>query len=388
MKKAILMTWYNSNNYGTLLQSYATKEIFKDRYDVDCYFVNYMPKGKRDFNSLIKKVLSVKSWKRQLTIRYDAHMFKHCGICESIDKRNKWVREFISHHKYANDGIEVKSDKDFKNIIDGFDIFISGSDQIWNPMTLNEHFLLDFVPQDRKCISFASSLSAEKIPENMIDIYKNNLSKYKGITIRENSCENQLRDIYIGDGEVGTILDPTLLYGVNKWLELALPNKKENYVLLYVLGQSKAARSVAKEFAKKNNLDFFTFPFLSSHYFKEDMNFGEEEQLWEVSPFEWISWIKNARVIITDSFHMTVFSIMLHKNFYVVEKDGREKSQNNRIINLLDMVGLANRFLAKGIKLENIYEDDFVDWDSVDAILHKQREESLVLVDKIMKDML
>lgn len=393
MKKAILMTWYNSNNYGTLLQSYATKEIFKERYGVECYFVNYIPKGKRDIISVIRKLMSVKSWKRQITIKYDAYMLKHCGISKLIDKRNQWVKEFISHYKYVNNGLEVKSDNDFKNLADEFDFFISGSDQIWNPKTLNEHFLLDFVPSDKNCISFASSLSAEKIPNKSVDIFKKQLKKYNGVTIRESSCEQQLRDIFCKCGQpadrIGTICDPTLLYGADKWLELLHPNAKSNYVLLYMLGKSQSARTVAKNFAEKNDMGFYTFPFLSSHYVKEDRIFKEEEQLWETSPFEWISWIKNANLIITDSFHMTAFSIMLHKNFYVVEKDGTEKSQNNRIVNLLSMVGLEKRFLMNGIKLENISDKtDSINWVKVDDILQQKRDESFALVDKIMKDIL
>ena len=156
-----------------------------------------------------------------------------------------------------------------------------------------------------------------------------------------------------------------------------------------MLGKSQSARTVAKNFAEKNDMGFYTFPFLSSHYVKEDRIFKEEEQLWETSPFEWISWIKNANLIITDSFHMTAFSIMLHKNFYVVEKDGTEKSQNNRIVNLLSMVGLEKRFLMNGIKLENISDKtDSINWVKVDDILQQKRDESFALVDKIMKDIL
>ena len=58
-EKAILMTWYNSNNYGTLLQSYATKEIFKERYGVECYFVNYIPKGKENLFHIINMLIMV-----------------------------------------------------------------------------------------------------------------------------------------------------------------------------------------------------------------------------------------------------------------------------------------------------------------------------------------
>lgn len=153
-----------------------------------------------------------------------------------------------------------------------------------------------------------------------------------------------------------------------------------------MLGNSITARNTAKEVALSNNFELYTFPFLASRYFKEDTIFSEEEQLWETSPFEWIAWINNADVIITDSFHMTAFSIMFHKNFYVVEKDGKEKAQNNRIINLLGMVGLENRFLMNGISPDNISitSDNDINWDNIDEILSEERRKSITLVDKIM----
>lgn len=388
MKKALLMTWYNSNNYGTLLQSYATKEIFKQRYNVDCYFVNYVPKGKRDLVSIIKKLLNIKSWKRQFNSRYDLYMFKKYGIDKNIQKRKNWVNDFISEYKYALDNKQIKTEADFNELSEGFDLYISGSDQIWNPRFLNEHFLLNFVPDDKNCVSFASSLSAEKIPEKQVNVYKKHLAKYNGITIREKDCETQIKNI-LGGGlaKIGTILDPTLLYGVENWKSLEIPNLKKDYVLLYMLGKSSAARTVAKEVAKQNNLNLYTFPFQAARFFKEDTIFSEEEQLWEVSPFEWISLIDNANLIITDSFHMVVFSLMFHKNFYVVEKDSKERAQNNRILNLLEMVGLKNRFILNDITLEDIkVNKQCIDWNIVDEILDKKRKESFDLVDEIMKD--
>ena len=130
MRNALLMTWYNSNNYGTLLQSYATKEIFKDRYGVECYFVNYVPKGKRDLASVIRKFFTVGTYKRQFNIKYDSYMLRKHGIEPYIRKRLRWVEEFVSGYKYALDSREIKTEDDFKALADDFDLYISGSDQI------------------------------------------------------------------------------------------------------------------------------------------------------------------------------------------------------------------------------------------------------------------
>lgn len=383
MKKALLMTWYNSNNYGTLLQAYATKEIFKERYDVECFFINYIPKGKRDVWSVVKKSVSYTVWKKQINNQYNKYMFKKRKLNTFIEKRSKWVSRFIASYNYANEGKPVKSLLDFKNLGNQFELFISGGDQIWNPRYLNEHFLLDFVPENKCCISFASSLSAEFIPDDKTSIYRKHLAKYNGITLREHSCAEQMEEL-LGK-KVDVILDPTLLYGADKWLNLMIENNKKNYLLLYLLGNSVKSRHVAKEIAKNSNLSLYTFPFLSMQYFKEDELFSDEEQLWEISPFEWIAYIKNAEIIITDSFHMTVFSIMLHKNFYVVEKNDKEPEQNNRIINLLSMVGLEKRF-CKSIDYNDIVRrNDNIDWETVDMILKKQREKSFAIVDEMIE---
>lgn len=382
-KKALLMTWYNTNNYGTLLQAYATKEILKKRYNIDCYFVNYNPIGKRDIVSVIKKLFSIKSWKRQFLIHYSNFCFRKKGYQEKLKLRNEWVKSFTKDYKMANEGAVIKSTDEFKKLANDFEIFISGSDQIWNPEYVNEHFLLDFVPESKFCFSFASSLSASEIPRDKEKIYCKYLKKYDGITIREKECAKQLERIT--GKEVGVILDPTLLFGVKEWMKVKKEISCNGYVLNYFLGKSILGREKSIIIAKKRSVELYHFPQLSLEYTKVDDILPTNTELWDVSPFEWISWIENAGIIITDSFHMTVFSIMLHKEFYVIVKDEKNLQQNNRIINLLKLVGLESRFV-RAEQLVEITEKQrkSVNWSKIDQILENERKKSLLFVDTIV----
>lgn len=384
IRRALIMTWFRSNNYGTLLQSYATKEIFKERYGIDLYFVNYTPKGKRDFLSVLKKTVSAKTWKKQFQNLYSKIEFHKHGLEPYLRTRREWVDDFISEYYMVENGRNIVSREDFNRLTDEFDLFVSGSDQIWNPKFVNEHFLLDFVLESKCSIAFASSLSADRIPDDKIDIYRKHLKKYCGITIREPDCSEQLSEIT--GKEVGVILDPTLLYGADRWLCKASSIEEHNYVLAYFLGNSRLVRESAITIARDRKAKLYWFPHMSEIYQNSDEIMPKNTALWDVNPYEWISWVYNAEFILTDSFHMTAFCIMFHKQFYVTVKDQNNMQQNNRILNLLKLVGLESRFIpVEKLTVMEYESEPEPEWDMVDRKLSVESMNSFSYVDNMME---
>lgn len=381
MKKALLMTWFNTPNYGTLLQCDATINLFKERYGIDIEVANYTPVGKRDVRSIIKKIFSIHTWNRRLQMV--VKQLQRRSEKEGFIKKQKMVDDFINRYQYAFNGKKIQSDKDFSKLNSGYNVFISGSDQIWNPDFLNERFLLNFVEDDKQCISFASSISKKEIDEKYISIYKELLHKYKYITIREKGNIEQLERI-IGK-PVFAILDPTILYGPENWKMRLISNDERDYILVYILGTSKKIRNIVIDISRSLRKKIFFFPHMDGLFTKEDSILSHNgSALWGESPYKWLGWISGADYIITDSFHMMIFSIMFHKEFYVVPKENNNTAQNNRIKNLLNIVGLPNRFVDSDELMMRIKCNSQINWDMVDNILNRERIKSLDILDEIV----
>ena len=382
MKKALLMTWFNTPNYGTLLQCDATVSLFKERYNIVLDVANYNPIGKRDAKSIIKKILSFRTWKRRF--RMVIGKIKQASEIEGFRKKQEMVNDFIRHYSFALNGNRIVTDNDFKELNEKYDVFVSGSDQIWNPDFLNERYLLDFVDENKQCISVSSSISKREIDEKLIEVYKKSLCKYLAITVREEDSVKLIEKIT--GMKAWAILDPTLLYGSEGWQRKQIKNKEKDYVLAYILGTSEEIRNCIVQLSSITQKDMYYFPHMDGMFTKADAILGKRgKALWGESPYKWIGWISNATLIITDSFHMTVFSIMLHRDFLVVPKEENSSSQNNRILNILRKVGLEDRFIKREEIIQRYNCLKEIDWNNVDNIINKERNASLQILDDIVK---
>ena len=380
-RKAILMTWFREPNYGTLLQCDATVRLLKARYNIDVDIPNYIPIGKRDVISIIKKVFSIRTWKRQLRIAKGKKEQQKAKT--GFEEKHAMVEQFIKHYSYALNGKLIRYDSDFKALVEQYSVFISGSDQIWNSDFLNERYLLDFVPESKQCISVASSVSKKSIEPEYEPIYKKHLKKYKGISVREGDYIEQLEAL--SGLKVFQVLDPTIMLGADQWKSLMCERHKSEYLLTYILGVSELVREQAIKVSEKYNKPLYFFPHMDGMYTKADeMMERKGIPLWGEDPYAWIGWIYDADLIITDSFHMTVFSIMLHKNFYVVPKEINATSQNNRILNILNVVDLADRFIPIQKLSAAVSDTCTIDWERVDAKLAHERERSLNNLDCVV----
>lgn len=372
------MTWYNSTNYGTMLQCRATTLLLKNRYSVNVYLPNYYPHGELTSRTLLNKILSPKVWRRHANIFLSK--IRALPVRNMIRSKDAMVKKFNSEYDFALDGKEIKGEKNFDELNSEFDLFITGSDQIWNPDFLNSRYLLDFVSDSKHCIAIASSICKGVIPAEKQLLYKRNLKKFELITIREYNVVDQLSNIL--DKNVYCILDPTLLLGSEVWKEKMHQTEESNYVLLYTLGESISIRKEALAFSKSKKKKLLYFPQIDGLYKNHDKMIEKESvAVWDADPYEWIGLIDAADYIITDSFHMTAFSIMLHKNFWVVPKEAKDSSQNARILNLLSIVGLSDRFLNRNSEFSFCDRETDIEWKDVDEKLARKRILDLKLFD-------
>ena len=233
-----------------------------------------------------------------------------------------------------------------------YDVFISGSDQVWHPQAVCDAYLLKFVPSNKKKFSYAASIATDKLTMDEKKRYKEAFKSFDAISIRESSSLQLIEDLYKNSVEV--VLDPTLLLSATDWDEILEHYPiKDKYLFCYFLSDNKEARSLAEKFAKENNLKIVTLPYLNGKYRKCDKNFGDYK-LFDVSPGRLLCLIKNSEYIFTDSFHATVFSLIYSKQPYVFHRS-ESSSMSIRIHSLLSMFDAQDRFCDTEMKMRIEY---------------------------------
>ena len=340
MKKVGIITLYHgSHNYGGLLQAYAMCQAVKSRgYDAEQITFN------RENEKLSKKtkvnflVSGIKSFLRTKNCQFRTSLLqkkfdeRKAGFCE--------FRDSIPHSKeFTSDTISECNDI--------YDIFVTGSDQVWNPMYLLPEYLLDFV-KDHPKFAYAASISQKMLTVEQETYFADSVSDYIGVSIREKENAEQFCKIYPNSKWV---LDPTLLLTKDEWGKVASPRLiKEKYLFCYFIGLNKHSRKMAKQYAKVHGLKLVSIPHFNNVWSKADSGFGDYK-LYKVPPNDWISLVKNAECVFTDSFHATVFSNIFEKDFFVFNRESTG-IMNNRIYSLLGMLNKTERFIDKTEKMK------------------------------------
>lgn len=390
-KIGIITLYMNSCNYGGLLQAYALeKYLINYGYDAKqiCYGVSR--EDSKDFRSnyirrqieiegIIKCFIQILRSSWHIVCDRIANMvtrFSHAYDCITI--RKNAVKDFrencIAHTEKIYDGKSIY-------LCNEFDVYICGSDQIWHGISkygnLNDGFWLKFVKEDKIKISYAASISLPGIPKQAEKYICEALKGFKAISVRENNDKKVIQRIV--KDKVECVLDPTLLIDREEWDKLSRETVISNreYIFAYLIGGSDLDRNFVTEFGKKMNIHIVTIPYLTDSYRKCDKKFGDD-QICNLSPTDWISLIKNAKYIFTDSFHGCVFSILFHKDFYTFKrfKDSEKTSMNSRIYSLFDLFEIEDRLISNDSSVDLIRNISRIDYNKIECILQRERNKA------------
>lgn len=372
MKKIGLLTWTEYENYGTYLQWYALNTVIKE-LNYDCITINYTSnKNKRKgyIDLLFEKPLSfIILIFRKIIVR----CVQKNGLIpfKQLVKKHVKYSEFRKNHFQLTSEVNTSSELFILN--QKFDAFICGSDQIWNPYTFDTHFFLDFVTLGTKKIAYAPSIGAERIDNRSISIaIKNLLSDFTHISIREKSGSELLEKIVNRD--IPVVLDPTLLLSKEHWTGVA--DKKYritgSYILCYFLGNNEHYWKEIQEIALEKKLELVVIP-----VYKKDLSRGTIK-VNDVGPAQFISLIKYAELVLTDSYHGSIFSILFEKKFVVYKRFSKfsHKNQNTRIFNLLDILSLEEVLVTKRNSISKILSKT-INFHDVNTKLHIKKMYSL-----------
>ena len=352
MKKILILTLYGNNNFGNKLQNYALQEYLKK---INCNITIHTQKIK--YNTMSESILKKIIWNI-------IHMFKI--LVSRFNLREKKFREF--NKKYIN--YTTKTVSIFSNSsIDGYDAYIYGSDQIWNPNGVGK-FNLFLGERTKNNISYAASFSSDFIPDSLKFKYKENLSKFLYISVREESGK-EIVDELTGRKDCVVLIDPTMLLTASEWNKISNKPKQistlcsngEKYILNYFLGELKEDRKKEiNRIARENNCKIINI-------------LDKKDPFYLCGPSEFLWLEKNAFLICTDSFHSSVFAILFKRPFIVFNRDDGQigkNSMNSRIETLLKNFKLENRYY-NGKITEKILNCDY---SHVDEILKKEIKKS------------
>ena len=390
MKKALIVTWYKNYNYGTALQACSLKKVLENsqltnlenskniNFDIQCYFLPHIPQKKLNLTRKIKKIFNINAYKEKIRQYQDKKIY--LSKKSLFDIRNAAYDKFLAENIKTASEHFIQTKEELNKIGTEFDYYIAGSDQIWNPEALDETYLLEWVDDKKTKFSYASSLSVEKIPHKVEKLYERALKKFKAISIRDQKCQEQLEKI-IGK-EVLTVADPVVLLGADELRKNCSRINCSPYAFSYFLGDSEESRKYFYDFSTANNLKMKSIIGISNGNLKSD-KIIESYADWDVDPWKFVSYINNSDFVITDSFHATVISVLLHKNFVVLEKDKTRPQQNNRIKEFLKLVGLESRWKFMPQNIEDARIDDKT-WNESDKALTKSREISLEYLKKVI----
>lgn len=327
--RAAIITLHRVFNYGSVFQTYATQKILEDlNYKVEVIdYITEQRTNKRLFlgvPNFIKKDIY--------------HQSKYlCMKMISVLWKKKSFGGFLKRHVHLTQKKYITV-KNIENNVPMADIYIVGSDQVWNS-TYNEGidrgFFLDFVHNTKK-IAFASSFGKEKLEEWEVAETKKYLSDFKKISVREMQGLKILSDMGL-DGEC--IIDPTLQIKKEVWLSLASRRLvKEKYLLLMLLyNEDNGATEYARKVADKNGLLLVK---LSWELIKPSKI---DKLMTHRKPEDFLSLFNYADFIVTNSFHGLAFSLNFNKEFVVFPRN----EYNSRIESLLELVGLSERMIQK-----------------------------------------
>ena len=334
MKKIGIVTWYYSSNYGTCLQAFALNRFLK-LLGYDCYFLN---KRVTIWVLFLRIQTFVKS---KLGINQNTTVGEHPLKMSKVSLLIK--NEFRKSPRYFF-GFQLQ------RIQKKTDFFIVGSDQVWNPYYLDDHYLLANIDKSIKKISYASSLGVTELPESIIPIYKKYLNCFDSLSVREETGAQIIRKLV--NKTVTVVLDPTLLLTSQEWINFSLKANIENtfdepFILCYFVGDDITYWEKVYKIQEKTNIKrLLVIPLEKTHYTTNGIIYEY------AGPYEFVWLLNHASLICTDSFHATTLCINLQKEFieFLRFRDDDEKSQNSRIYQLLEHYKLESRYYNEDLK--------------------------------------
>ena len=323
-----ILTFHCAHNYGAVLQCYAMQEFLRSKgHDVEV--INYRP------NYLLNpyKTFNVYRFLSKNPIR----ILK--GLIIEFLLFPVRLKRFFGFEKFINGRLSLSEKVTRSSISPNYDIYIVGSDQIWNPK-ITQGFdsiyfaCFPFAKRTQKYISYAASMESKVLNDEQIEFFKKNLVNFDSLSVRENALQQLLQPL--STKHISQVLDPVLMAPSRIWDRFS-SDKKDigKYVVVYQVRTHpdtlRIARHIASQIGAKVKVLVAWINLRSV-----------EETNQTAIPEDFVDIIRNAACIVTTSFHGTAFSVVFNRPFYTVKlNDGCD----TRSLSLLSSLSLEERIV-------------------------------------------
>ena len=373
-----IITVSRTNNYGAELQAYALqKKLQKLGYEAEIidylYYKHKNYKATPDAKSLVA-VCKKEKIKKFILYRIITPLMENVVSLIHKPLRDR-IRNFeLFHNKQVLFSPQYKSLVELKKAQHPYEVFIVGSDQVWNPVTgtsLSPYFL-EFAPKNKLKISYASSFGVSTIDKQYHLAYKQYLSNLDAIAVREEDGVELVRSI--GGRVAQRVLDPTLLLSKEDWCTIidAPQRLPEKYILIYMLHDSEAIINWA--YHLKNEYGFEILMLCKRAF--ANKKYDDIINIIDAGPQQFVELFSKASFVVTNSFHGTAFSVNFNIPFIVVLKQG--KDNNSRMLNFLSLVELKNRVMWEDSNSElNGTDISMLNFSNSNINLEKERDNSV-----------
>lgn len=359
--KILSITIHHVVNFGSVLQAYATQKLFEDK-GADFVTLNYIPE-RLTFSYRFNEVL----------IKGKSPLYKRLATYLTMEVLNKKVfTDFLKKYVRLTAPFYLK-DKGKKAV--NADIFMTGSDQVWNSIhnkCVDTTYYWDFVKG--KKVAFASSFGRSDIPDEEAALINKYLGDYALMSSREDTGVKILEKLQEGK-HVEQLLDPTLLLKGEQWRSLAEyeeVDKRRKYVLIYPMSEvDPTLIEVARKIADGIHAEVWMLsPGLKTYK-------SCDRTLKFQSPERFLALIDGAACVVTNSFHGTVFAINFNRPFVSVAP----RRFSTRITSILSLLKLDDRLYSGKLDLSDVMS---IDYSTANTILYEERNKADMFINKIM----
>ena len=350
------MTFHYALNYGAILQYWALKNVLEKRGH-KVWLIDRVPNQNNNLRTFVgrlkTRILPNKEFKSWCPFRLEVE-----SIWGNRTRRYYSSKAMKMIQKYQLEAIIV------------------GSDQVWrDEYTLaDNNYFLDFLPQEDSArrISYAASFGTDGWTASIERLakVKRCLQRFDAVSVRESSGVDICRDVF--GVEATWVLDPTLLLEFKDYHLLMLKSTlliQKDYVISYFLGSMQIREescNFMKEWSTRHHLEYADLFQVNS----------ATQSHYTVS--EWLSMMNNAKYVVTNSYHATIFAILAHKPFVVIDL---ASGGTTRLRSLLSMFGLEKRLVSSLVEIDKVLENS-LNYKDIDSVLNRKRKDSISFIEK------
>ena len=375
-----ITTWHTGVNPGTFFQCYGLYDYLRQRgHEVRIIDYRHQPQD------LLFK--GVRYYLTQLVPLVKRKIARHHASNEEKQDTLPYLREIeerelrcASMWKWMTYTPPVETQADFEALNSQFDAFVVGSDQVWNATMLNRRYLLDYVSAGKLKVAYGPSVGVGQVLPYQRQMYRCYVRSFDAVAVREKLLCDILNE-ELPELHARHLLDPSMLIDRGKYVAMAeLPRELEGerYLLCYFAPNEPREEAMIRRYATERGLKLVVMAMFGySWKIKADHTYC-------ASPAQFIGLILHAEAVFTSSFHCTIFSILFHRDLFVLERERKYKSGdiNQRYMEQLVTYQMEHRFIPYGSELtEEILRP--IDHERVELIFQQRLKDSKAFLNNL-----